>query len=221
MIRGLLDGNLTVVGFIMWFGALIVALTVHEFAHGFASYRLGDRTAKYDGRLSFNPLRHIDPFGIIFIIMTGFGWAKPVMVNPYNLRNPKQDMAIISISGPLSNFLLGFVALFIAISIVVFTNMGSVVHHHAFEFFRTLFGMNIGLGVFNMLPIPPLDGSKFFGMLLPDHLYFRYTNFRFGFFILLPLIFFPGALGSIMGPIINGIYSGYFAVINAIFSPFM
>ena len=220
MLRHVINGTLTIQFALMWIGAIILALTFHEFCHGFAAYRLGDRTAKHDGRLSFNPLKHIDPIGLILIIAAGFGWAKPVMVNPYNLRNPKQDMAIISLSGPLSNFVFGFIALFIFQSILTFTSVPNTFIIYAAAFLNLLFQINVGLGLFNMLPIPPLDGSKFFGFLLPDHLYFRFTNFRYGFMLLVILIF-TDVIPVILSPLIRAVETGYLTVINAILSLFM
>ena len=219
MLLHLIRGEASFQFFLMWIGAIIVALTFHEFCHGFAAYRLGDRTAKRDGRLSFNPLRHIDPIGLLLIVSAGFGWAKPVMVNPYNLRNPKQDMAIISISGPLSNFVLGFVAAFAAAAIYSFGRQGSMLHSYAPSFLTLLFHINIGLGLFNMLPIPPLDGSKFFGFFLPDHLYFRFMNFRYGFILMVVLIA-SGVTSVILLPLINAVDSAYGVIISAILSLF-
>ena len=220
MIISLFRGEVSFSLFLMWIAAIILALTFHEFCHGFAAYRLGDRTAKHDGRLSFNPLKHIDPIGLLLIISAGFGWAKPVMVNPYNLHNPKQDMAIISISGPLSNFIQGFVAALIGSAILTFGSASSLFNAYAVTFLGILFQINVGLGLFNMLPIPPLDGSKFFGFLLPDHLYFRFTNFRFGFFILIILIV-SGATSLILMPLVDAIGRGYGVVITAILSIFV
>ena len=218
MIRGLLSGNITIQDALMLAGAIILALTFHEFSHGFASYLLGDRTAKRDGRLSFNPLRHIDPIGAILILVVGFGWAKPVMVNPYNLRNPKQDMAIIAIAGPLSNFIMAFAVTLIHVLFLVTIGMqGGVGADYISTFLGTLAGVNIMLGVFNMIPIPPLDGSKLFGMILPDHLYFRFISFRHGFILLIVLIV-SGATNTIIGPLIGTIHNAFFNVGLRVFS---
>ena len=196
--------------------ALIIALTFHEFAHGFAAYLLGDITAKRDGRLSFNPLKHIDPLGMILIIVAGFGWAKPVMVNPYNLKNPKQDMAIIAVAGPIANFILAFLfmLLFVFLDITIGRTSANI---NLFRFVSVLVQINIVLGVFNLLPIPPLDGSKLFGILLPDQLYFRYISFRYGFFILMILIF-TGTTASIMSPFMEAIINVFSRAALFIFS---
>ena len=204
--------------FLLRLPALIIALTFHEFFHGFAAYLLGDRTAKQDGRLSFNPLKHIDPIGMILILVVGFGWAKPVMVNPFNLKNPKQDMAIIAVAGPLSNFIMAFVVslihMFFYLTIDIYDSASA---NNISLFLGMLARINIVLGVFNMIPIPPLDGSKLFGAILPDHLYFRYIGFRHGFVLLLVLIV-SGATTAIIGPFIEIIHDAFLNVGWQIFS---
>ena len=211
----LLRGDITIEQLVMRLIAVIIALTIHEFAHGFASYRLGDGTAKYDGRLSFNPLRHIDPIGMLLIVLVGFGWAKPVMVDPRNLRKPKRDMAIISAAGPLSNFILAFLVLLLYVPLVIFGD-GSITPLVAM-FLLTLVHINIILGVFNLIPIPPLDGSKILAVFLPNHLYWRYTSFRHGFIVLIILIVTDIA-SMIIGPVVVAIYSGYLFVIIRLLS---
>jgi len=203
--------------FILRLPAIILALTFHEFFHGFAAYRLGDRTAKRDGRLSLNPLRHIDPIGIIMLLVIGFGWAKPVMVNPYNLKNPKQDMAIIALAGPLSNFLLAFIVAMI--HAVFFHTIGtdSAITANISMFLGIFASINVVLGVFNMLPIPPLDGSKLFGIILPDRLYFRYINFPYGIIILLMILYAGTALTDIIGTFVGTILDTFYYTAEWIF----
>jgi Zn-dependent protease len=178
---------------------------LHEIAHGFASYKLGDLTAKNDGRLSLNPLRHIDPIGFILMMTYHFGWAKPVMINPYNLKNPKKDMAIISLAGPVANFIL---------SILFFIPMfalQAVMPAYFTVFFEQGFFLNISLAVFNMLPAPPLDGSKVFGSFLPDRVYYKvvHSNPRICMAVLL-LLSFTGYLSKIIEPILYGVFNLYF-----------
>ena len=149
---------------------IIIGLTLHEYCHAFAAYRLGDHTAREMGRLTFNPLKHIDPIGFLFIIIAGFGWAKPVQFNPGNLRHPRRDKAIIAAAGPLSNLVLALIFIFIIkawMALPGFTGSPD----GAFSFFYTDFfigfitvvlrgaAINLGLFVFNLFPIPPLDGS--------------------------------------------------------------
>ena len=157
--------------------AILLCLTVHEMAHGYAAYLLGDATAKHDGRLSFNPLRHIDPIGFLCLLVAGFGWAKPVMVDPRNFKKPRRDMAIVAAAGPLSNFLLAFLLtiLWLALSL---TSNGVLLA--AAQFFAVAASMSIGLGVFNLIPIPPLDGSKVLLPVLPSsviNFFYRYERY--------------------------------------------
>ena len=152
---------------------ILLGLTVHEFCHAFAAYKLGDHTAREMGRLSFNPIKHIDPIGFLFIILAGFGWAKPVMFNPEKLRDPRRDKAIIAAAGPLSNLLLalllaGFVWLWYLLPNILASPenealLYAIVSSQAMVIFMTTvyYGamINLGLFVFNLFPIPPLDGS--------------------------------------------------------------
>ncbi|MCL2593621.1 MAG: site-2 protease family protein [Defluviitaleaceae bacterium] len=220
MLRGVINGTMNIQSALVIVAALIVAFTVHEFCHGFAAYMLGDKTAKHDGRLSFNPLVHIDPLGMVMILVAGFGWAKPVMVNPYHLRNPKYDMAIISIAGPASNFILGFVALLINAFLIFVFRINFAGAFYLTFFLAVLFEINVFLGLFNMIPLPPLDGSKLLSIFLPDHLYFRFISFRHGFIVLILLVF-TGAIGMILNPFHSAIFNGYQFIIVRLVSPFM
>ena len=162
--------------------ALLPALTVHEWAHGFSAYKLGDRTAKIDGRLSLNPLDHLDPLGSLTLLLFGFGWAKPVPVMTRNFKNPKRDFAISAFAGPFANFVLGFIsALLFVLSVLIpwkfeLTGITIEVLQQIFSFSLIY---NIGLGLFNLIPIPPLDGSNILMCLLPNHLAAKYARIRY------------------------------------------
>ena len=198
--------------FIMRMFAILMALTFHEFFHGYIAYRLGDNTAKIDGRLSLNPIRHLDPVGAVLIILVGFGWAKPVMVDPYNLKNPKQDMAIISAAGPLSNLLMAFVVAVISTPfMILFRGNSNIFVGYIFMFLRVLVEVNVGLAIFNLIPIPPLDGSKILGFFLPTNLYFRFISFRWGFLLLLAIIMFTDFFQDFVGPILQAIFRAFFS----------
>jgi len=142
---------------------VILGLTVHEFCHAYSAYLLGDTTAKEQGRLTFNPLKHIDIIGFLFIIFAGFGWAKPVEFNPENLRNVRRDKAIIAAAGPVSNLILGIILCLILKAIIYFLDREaitfSVFIEHVFYITMYAASINFGLFIFNLLPIPPLDGS--------------------------------------------------------------
>ena len=193
--------------------ALILAFTIHEISHGLMAYILGDSTAKRDGRLSLNPIRHIDPIGLILILIVGFGWAKPVMVNTHNLNNPKIDMALISIAGPISNFIMAFVGLMIVYPLFFVSGVPAFI----IQILLAFASINVVLGVFNLIPIPPLDGSKVLAGLLPDRFYGMFLSFeRFGMIILIIFII-TGATTQIVVPITGAIYSMLFSAVASIY----
>lgn len=182
--------------FIFRLPGLLTAIIVHELAHGYMAYRLGDDTAKKAGRLSLNPLKHIDIVGFIFLLIFKFGWAKPVPINSANFKNRKRDTLFVSIAGPLSNFLLAIIIGFI-LSIDIITN------YFLFDILIIMLWYNIMLGVFNLLPFPPLDGSKVLASLLPVKFeYFIYKNEKYLYLILILLIA-TNTINKILSPIIN------------------
>jgi Zn-dependent protease len=140
---------------------VIIGFTIHEYSHALAAYKLGDLTAKEDGRLTLDPFKHIDIIGLIFIIFAGFGWAKPVKFYPDLLRNPRRDKAIIAAAGPFANLLLGVLFFLIIICLMSFNinNERVIIMNYIINVLRSWASINIGLFIFNMLPIPPLDGS--------------------------------------------------------------
>jgi Zn-dependent protease len=185
---------------------ILMALTFHECAHAYVAHRYGDDTAQKSGRLTLNPLRHLDPLGTIMIFLVQFGWAKPVPVNPYNLRNPKKDMLWISAAGPLSNMLLALVSglLFRLFSDLALTaEMDTIAGPIVLMIFFSM-KINLALAIFNILPIAPLDGSKIlYGLLPPRFGKMIFALERYGPFILLGLIIFGRATGmSILGGLI-------------------
>ncbi len=155
--------------------AIIIGLSVHEFFHAFIAYKLGDWTAKEDGRLSLNPLRHIDIVGLIFLFLLKFGWAKPVSVNPMTFKNPKKGMMWTAMAGPLSNFVVAFLAAGLYCGYVsAFGNTGfyeSIISGYIELLFAYIILVNIGLGLFNLIPLPPLDGSRILGGFVSDRTY--------------------------------------------------
>ncbi len=149
--------------------AAVIGLTVHEFSHGYMAYRLGDNTAKNDGRLTLNPLKHIDWLGFFLIVVAGFGWAKPVMFNPDNLKNKHRDEILISLAGPISNFILAVLFLVIARLLYFVDYFSSNIMGIQIVNLILIWGVvNFGLFVFNLIPIPPLDGSHFYLTYLKD-----------------------------------------------------
>lgn len=171
---------------------------IHEFAHGFIADRLGDPTARYQGRLTLNPFAHIDYMGALGILLVGFGGARPVPVNPYNFRNPKRDMVFVAVAGPLSNVVAAFVCMVLANLVLVTTR--TLVFYYVFSFFYFIAQINVRLAVFNLIPVPPLDGSRILAQFLPNRIYYKLMQYeRYIYFILIILVF----SGSLSGPISN------------------
>lgn len=170
--------------------AVLLCLTVHESCHGLAAYALGDPTARREHRLSLNPLRHIDWFGLLMMFVAGFGWAKPVPVNPNYFKKPKQGMALTALAGPVSNFLLALLTL-LAARIFCDVAAYSEANQRILDFLLMVALLSIGLGLFNLLPIPPLDGSKVLFAVLPDRAYNQLMRYeRYGMLLLFALVFF-------------------------------
>ncbi|MFP4460450.1 MAG: site-2 protease family protein [Candidatus Zixiibacteriota bacterium] len=196
---------------ILWIPPILLALTVHEFFHGYVAFRLGDPTAKHEGRLTLNPLKHLDPLGTIALVIFHFGWAKPVPVNPYYLRNPRRDMIFVALAGPLSNL-----AMAILFGILVKFNYMGMVSYPEVLFKMLVFGMyiNVILMAFNLIPIPPLDGSKILFGLTDISDQNQMMLQRFGPMILIGIIF----LGNMTGfSILSIIISPFLSVFRAIF----
>ena len=195
--------------------AIFLCLTVHEASHGLAAYVLGDPTAKAQHRLSLNPLRHIDWFGLLMMFTVGFGWAKAVPVNPRYFRKPKQGMAVTALAGPVSNLLLAAAAVGISRLIYQYAPYTGL-WNALFEFFLlTLAPLSIGLGLFNLIPIPPLDGSKVLAMFLPNSAYGQLMRYeRYGILVLLALSWL-GLGGNFLGNAIYGVYEALFHIFFA------
>lgn len=198
--------------------AVLLAISFHEMAHGYAAYLLGDKTAKSMGRLSLNPLRHLDPVGAVCLLLFGFGWAKPVMINPVYFKKPKRDMALTALAGPVSNFILAFLAilLFKLLALTVFGQSMGYVAQLLFSFLSTFATLNIGLGVFNLIPIPPLDGSKIFLPLLPPRLYMDILRYEHLGWIVLMIALALGVLDPIVGNVGRWILQGMLFLVGGV-----
>lgn len=175
--------------------ALVISLSIHEFAHAYISMKLGDYTAKYLGRVTLNPTAHLDPVGTVLLLIAGFGWGKPVPFNPLNLKNPKRDAALISIAGPMSNFILAVVFSIFAHIFPQSSLLGGFVYLVVY--------FNLALGIFNLIPIHPLDGFKVVNGILPDKLSVQWIQMApYGIYLLL-LIVVTGVSGNIISPIMG------------------
>lgn len=180
--------------------AILFALTIHELAHGWVAWRLGDPTAKMMGRLTFNPLKHLDPIGTIALFLFRFGWAKPVPIDPSHFRNPSRDFALSALAGPAANLLTALVAGLILRALHLTGIAGAEFPVLLIRYF-VLF--NLILCFFNLIPIPPLDGSRLVYYLLPPDLAAKYAQLeRYGFMILIGIIF----LGRFTGISLIGLY---------------
>jgi len=198
--------------FPVFFISFLFALSVHEAAHAWMAHRLGDPTAKLAGRVTLNPLVHLDPLGTLlplFLMLTGapfiIGWGKPVPVDSFNLRRPRRDTAYISLSGPLANFILAFLAAIIWRLLIHFFPL----HNDAFTFFLLpLIQINIALAIFNLLPFYPLDGEKVLLGFLPSYLATKWEIFlrKYGFFFLFLLIFPFGGQQSLLDVLMRPLY---------------
>lgn len=177
---------------------LLVAITIHEFSHAFIANELGDPTARLKGRMTLNPLAHLDPIGTLMLLFVGFGWGKPVPVDPYNLREPKKDSALISLAGPISNLILAFflslilksplISLFPPISLIIIP----------------IIILNVSLAFFNLIPVFPLDGFSIVEGILPDEIARTWHSFQsFGMILLLFILLSGSVLTSIISPPIN------------------
>jgi Zn-dependent protease len=181
---------------------LLISLTVHEFSHGFVAWLCGDPTPKYAGRLTLNPLKHLDLLGTLTLFLTqAIGWAKPVPINPNYFRNPWRDMALVAVAGPLSNLIL---ALLFAFTLQALEALSSSPSASSFQKMLYLGArVNLALSIFNLLPIPPLDGSKIIVKYLPREYRYNYLRLEMiGFFIILFLAL-TGILHFIINPILN------------------
>lgn len=194
----------------------LIALTGHELSHAWVSSKLGDPTPENEGRLTLNPFAHLDPIGTLMMILTGFGWARPVGINPMYYKKRKLGIAVVSIAGPLANFIMAFIGMLIL-------NLLGKLHLSfsgaAAEFFiyslREFIILNISLMVFNLIPLPPLDGSKVVGMFLPDNIYYRVLEYERYCMIIIMLLSFSGALSRILSVGINIVLS-FIGVISSL-----
>ncbi len=204
-------------GFLFWLIALVVAITIHEFSHAYAADRLGDPTPRLQGRLTLNPLAHLDPLGTLMLLIARFGWGKPVVFDPFNLRHPRRDAAIISFAGPLSNLIMAtFCAVLLQIllqyRLALLGNSLGIAVYALMGMLRPIIILNVVLAIFNLVPIHPLDGFKIVGGILPKEYAQQWYELEpYGMIFLIFLIFpiFGGSspISNIISPIINAILS--------------
>lgn len=189
--------------------ALLFAISIHEYAHAQCADSMGDPTARYAGRLTFNPMAHLDPIGAVLLVVAGFGWAKGVPINVNNFRNRREGILKVSFAGPAANLFLCFLAALL----MALTNRLGLMSDGMYRFLLWMQLYNVWFAFFNLIPIPPLDGSRILSELLPAKQSWKFNNIvdRYGFFILIALVF-----TGINGMIINPLANGYLMLVNSL-----
>lgn len=185
---------------------VLVMLPVHELAHAWVATKLGDDTPRWHGRLTFNPFAHLDLWGTLMLVLFGFGYAKPVPVNPRNFRNPRRDMALVSLAGPLSNLLMAVLVLLLFRLLKLMPITSGAILMIGATLVNIVIPINIGLAVFNLLPIPPLDGSRIFSAILPSRWAFWMAQHEHQIRILLIILLATGALSAPINFLSNRVY---------------
>lgn len=213
MLRSLLSGTMEpldmVVYIISALAVVFLTMPIHEFAHAFVGVKLGDNTPRWQGRYTLNPFAHIDYFGALCIILFGFGWAKPVQINHNNLKKPKRDMAIVAAAGPISNLIVSFISLIIInIIMVVFKFSLSTVLGYILMFFSFIAQINVYLAVFNLIPVPPLDGSRILTAFLPYKYYYGIMRYERYIYIALIAVLYLGILDYPLSFLSSWVLSG-------------
>lgn len=220
---GYLSSPSALLGLLIGVPGVLIAITFHEYAHAFAAYKLGDDTARLQGRMTLNPLKHMDPLGIIMLLFLGFGWGRPVQVDTRNLNrniSAKKAEAIISFAGPLANFILAIIFSIITVVLIKFQALESLGYRAAstvLQIFQNIILVNIGLGLFNLIPLPPLDGSKVLSAFLPYGADMWFENNQFIFYIVFLVIWITGLAGTFISPAIIGVYNGLMKLVASVF----
>ena len=216
-------GQRSIEGIIISLPGVIVAMTFHEFAHAWAATKLGDETPRQQGRLSLNPISHIDPVGLICLMLLGFGWGKPVQINPRNFDGKysiSKAEAIVAAAGPIMNFILAFVFLVIyaifGMTVTTITTTTNVIS----SILISIISINLGLGVFNLIPLPPLDGSKILIHFLPYNAKTWFENNTQLFYVIFIVLWITNLISYIISPVIGVVSNGIYAMVSALFGIF-
>ena len=205
----------TLIQFLFVVPCVLIALTFHEFAHGYMAYKLGDPTAKNFGRLTLNPLKHLDPIGTICMIFFHFGWAKPVPINSRYFKKPRRDMALTAAAGPIMNFILAFFGVLVCriltkifVAVPAQSDFVYYIQYAALTLFSYFHMLNLSLGVFNLIPIPPLDGSRIFYIFLPQKWYFGVMKYEKYIQLALLVLLWTGLLSRPLSAAVSWISGG-------------
>lgn len=209
ILRGQSGSDIIISLFAMVF-VVFCTLPIHEYAHALVATKLGDQTARLSGRLTVNPLAHLDIIGSLMILFVGFGYAKPVPVNPRNFKNPKVGMALTAIAGPIANIIMAIVFILlkdIVMLVPVKSQFAYVMLSAVYTFFYFAAYINIGLAVFNLLPIPPLDGSRILQLLIPDKYYFKFAQYERYIVIVVFVLIIVGVLDKPLAFLRDGLFA--------------
>lgn len=226
-LTSLFGGGFDLLSVLLTLPGVLIAITFHEYAHALAAYKLGDDTPKVQGRLNLNPLTHLDPIAVVLLLFTHIGWGKPVEINPNNFNkkiSARTGEAIVAAAGPVMNILLAFILVIIfyalqlfATSFVITTQVGAII----ITMIQYATIVNVGLGVFNLIPLPPLDGSKVLMGFLPYNAKRWFEEHENIFYIIFVVIWITPISGLIISPAINAIINGIDVIVNALFSLFV
>lgn len=245
MLSDLLNGGIKsieyfVVSLLPILFVIFCTMPVHEAAHAYIAHKLGDNTAKSFGRLTLNPIKHINYIGALLILLFKFGWAEPVPVNQWNLRKPKRDMALIAAAGPISNILMAIVLMIMVnivdyvsgfygieitagINVIYYSGASDLtfkIFYYVIVFLSTAANINLYLAAFNLIPIPPLDGSRIIGVFLPDRIYYKLQSFEQYTFVIVIALAATGVLSSTIGFISDNVYNVIDYIVTLPFSIF-
>lgn len=216
--------NISPADILIYVPITLIAITVHELSHGIVSAKLGDPTPRNEGRLTLNPLAHLDIIGTLLMIFTGFGWAKPVGVNPMYYKNKKRGMALVALAGPASNFVMAVIGVILLYTLSLISGkagLSGTLTVLIVKILQLFIFRNLAFMIFNLIPIPPLDGAKILGMFLPDNAYYTMLKYEHYSMLLIMLLSTTGAFSKILSFGILGVLNIINTAVGAVFGLFM